>query len=328
VRLRLPEEGFLGWDDLVFGPSGQDASEIGDAIIVRSDGVPLFHLAVVVDDHEMGITHVIRGADHHNNTPLQIALYRALDAEPPRFAHVPLIVGPGGKKLSKRLDDVSVQQFRQRGYLDAAMRNWLVRLGWSHGDQEIFSAAEITRLFDLDAVGRKGAQADPAKLDWLNQHYLTHMPREELVAELLPFLEERVGHPAEATPELGALVDLLRERSKTLVEMADRAAWLVGETPEMDEKAAGKHLTAAAAPLLRDLRAGLGALERWDVAALEPVFEAVRARHEVGMGKLAQPVRVAVTGSSASPGIYETLEVLGRERALARIDAALARIEG
>jgi glutamyl-tRNA synthetase len=327
VRLRLPAEGHLGWDDLVFGPSGQDASEIGDAIIQRSDGVPLFHLAVVVDDHEMGITHVIRGADHHNNTPLQIALYRALDTEPPRFGHVPLIVGPAGKKLSKRVDDVSVQQFRQHGYLDDAMRNWLVRIGWSHGDQEIFSAEEITRLFDLDTVGRKSAQADPGKLDWLNQHYITGMPREPLVNALLPFLAERVGHPVEASAPLGGLVDLLRERSKTLVEMAERAAWLVSDEIELDEKAAQKHLSESAAPILRDLRVGLDALEEWDPASLEPVFEAVRERHDVGMGKLAQPVRVAVTGSAASPGIYETLAVLGREKTLARLEAALAHID-
>jgi len=168
VRLRLPESGFLGWEDGVFGPSGQDASEIGDRIIQRSDGQPLYHLAVVVDDLAMGISHVIRGADHHPNTPLQIALYRALDAQPPEFAHVPLIVGAGGKKLSKRRDPVSVQNFREEGYLAPALRNWLIRIGWSHGDQEIFTSEEICALFDLGAVNRSAAQADADKLLWLN----------------------------------------------------------------------------------------------------------------------------------------------------------------
>ena len=295
-------------------------------IIRRSDGRPLYNLAVVVDDLDMGITDVLRGADHHANTPLQIALYRALGKEPPRFAHLPLIVAPDGKKLSKRADDVSVQEFQRRGFLDPAMLNWLVRLGWSHGDQEIFSADEIRELFDLAAVGRKGAQADPAKLEWLNQHYIGELGRDALVEALLPFLAERVGRPVEASPALGELTDLLRERSKTLVEMADRAAWLFVDEPTYDEKAARKHLGEAARPLLRDLRDELEGVTSWDAAGLEPAFESVRERHDVGMGKLAQPVRVAVTGSAASPGIYETLAVLGREKTLARLDLALARI--
>jgi glutamyl-tRNA synthetase len=324
VRLRLPAEGRLGWDDGVFGPSGQDAAEIGDAIIRRSDGQPLFHLAVTVDDLDMGIDHVIRGADHVNNTPLQIAIYRALDAEPPRFAHVPLIVGAGGKKLSKRLDAVSVQHYRDQGYLPDAMRNWLVRIGWSHGDREIFSRDDITSLFDLDAVNRSSAQADPDKLAWLNQHYLKEMPREELVAALLPFLEQRVRHPVRATPELGSLADLLRERSKSLEEMAERATFLVVENMAYDEKAAAKHLKPAAEPILEDLHDRLSALEPWNAAGIAPIFEAVReSQGGIGMGKLAQPVRVAVTGSSASPGIYETLEVLGKKKSVSRIAEAI-----
>ena len=238
VRLRVPKEGMLGFDDLVFGPSGQDARELGDMVIRRSDGSPLYHLAVVVDDVDMGITHVIRGADHLNNTPFQLALYRALDATPPRFAHVPLIVGANGKKLSKRRDPVSVQHFRAAGYLPEAMCNWLVRIGWSHGDQEIFSRDEIRALFDLPEVHRAAGQADPGKLDWLNQHYIKEMPGERLVRALLPFLAE-AGTPVEPTPALESVADLLRERSKTLVEMAQRArffaiaeaAWTTTPTP-------------------------------------------------------------------------------------------------
>jgi glutamyl-tRNA synthetase len=324
VRLRLPREGRLGWNDLVFGESGQDAAEIGDAIVRRSDGQPLYHLAVVADDVDMGITHVIRGADHHSNTPLQIALYRALGVEPPLFAHVPLIVGPGGKKLSKRVDDVSVQQFRAQGFLPDAMFNWLARIGWSHGDQEIFSRDEIAAVFDLGAVHRASAQADAAKLAWLNQHYLKQLPGPALVTALLPFLAEAVGHPVAASPALGQLVELLRDRARTLREMAQRAAFLVVQNLAYDEKAARKHLRPEAAPLLEALHARLATLDDWRPPALEAAFEAVRAAHaELPMGKLAQPVRVAVTGSDASPGIYETLEVLGRERTLSRLAEAI-----
>jgi len=328
VRLRVDPRSFLGWEDLVFGPSGQAASEIGDMNIRRSDGHPLYNLAVVVDDLEMAISHVIRGADHLGNTAFQIALYRALGEEPPAFAHVPLIVGAGGKKLSKRRDPVSVGNYREEGYLPEALLNWLVRIGWSHGDQEVFSSEEIQRLFDLDAVNRSAAQADKEKLGWLNQHYLKELPAERLVQELLPFLEEQLKRPVEASPELARLADLLRERSRTLAEMAERAAFLLEDTIRFEEKARKKFLKPAALPILADLRGRLAELEPWDEAGLETVFEAVRHDHgDVGMGKLAQPVRVAVTGSSASPGIYETLAILGQARTVSRIAAAVATLE-
>jgi len=324
VRLRLPESGFLGWDDGVFGPSGQDASEIGDRIIQRSDGQPLYHLAVVVDDIEMRISHVIRGADHHPNTPLQIALYRALGAEPPAFAHVPLIVGAGGKKLSKRRDPVSVQQFRDEGYLAAALRNWLIRIGWSHGDQEIFSSDEICALFGLDAVNRSAAQADADKLLWLNQHYLKELPAPELAAKLAPFLSAEVGREVPVSDQLAELAELQRERGKTLAEMAQLSRWFAVEEVEFDPKAVAKHLKPEIAPALRALLEGFAKLESWSRDAIEAVFlEVLSAQGDLKMGKLAQPVRVAVTGGSVSPGIYETLEVLGQSRALARIERAL-----
>jgi glutamyl-tRNA synthetase len=329
VRLRLPAEGMLGFDDLVFGPSGQDASQIGDVIIARSDGSPLFHLAVVVDDLDMGITHVIRGADHHPNTPVQVALYRALDATPPIFAHVPLIVGEGGKKLSKRRDNVSIQQFRDDGHLHEALVNWIVRLGWSHGDEEVFSLDDIARLFDLDHVGRSASQADEAKLAWLGQHHLKTLAMDDLISRLEPFLAEVADGPVEDTPSLRALVDLLRERSHTLAEMAKQAVWLVRREIEIDEKAAKKHLRPAALDLLRDLLARLEPIDDadWNEASLEPCFEATVSAHDAKMGKLAQPVRVAVTGGPNSPGIYETLSALGRERTLERLSRAITAIE-
>jgi len=327
VRLRLPEEGMLGFEDLVFGPSGQDASQIGDAIILRSDGTAVFHLAVVVDDMDMGITHVIRGADHHPNTPLQVALYEALGVAPPTYAHVPLIVGDGGKKLSKRRDNVSIQEFREHGHLQEALVNWIVRLGWSHGDDEVFSLDDVAKLFDLDHVGRSGAHADEAKLAWLGQHWLKTLPSDVLFERVRPFLERVAGGPVEQSPGLDRLLDLLRERSHTLAEMAEQAHWHVRDAIAIDENAAKKHLRPVALPLLQDLLPRLEALDPWSEASLEPAFDAVVAAHDTKMGKLAQPVRVAVTGGPNSPGIFETLAALGRERTVARLRDAVTAIE-
>jgi len=324
VRLRLPREGRFEWNDLVFGPSGLDAADLGDMIVRRSDGQPLYNLAVVVDDVEMRITHVIRGADHHINTAFQIAIYQALDQPLPLLAHVPLIVGPGGKKLSKRRDPVSVQRYREEGYLPEAVRNWLVRIGWSHGDQEIFSTQEIQSLFGLEAVSRSSAQADPAKLQWLNLHYIKTLPLARLVAELRPFLERAVGHPVEITPGLERLVDLLRERSRTLVEMAEGARFLATDAIAYDEKAAAKHMRPEVLPALVDLHDRLAKLEEWSERPIEAAFEQVRARHgDLPVGRLAQPVRIAITGKAASPGIFETLAVLGQKRSVGRIAEAI-----
>jgi len=329
VRLRVPREGRIEWNDLVYGPSGQDASEIGDVILQRSDGTHLYHLAVVVDDVDQRIDTVIRGADHFLNTCIHLALYAALGAPPPRFGHVPLLVAADGKKLSKRRDAVAVEHFREAGYLPEAVRNWLVRLGWSHGDQEIFARDEIAELFSLDEVGRSAAQVDEAKLSWLNQHWLKTLPRERLLEAAAPFLEEVAGAPVAATPELALLLDLLRERSRTLRELAERARFALVEKLSFDEAAARKHLTAEAAVPLAALRERLASLADWSEPALEREFEAVRAAHgDLPLGKLAQPVRVAVTGSAASPPIFETLRVLGQERTLRRLGEALERLAG
>ncbi len=327
VRLRVDPDATLRWEDLVFGPSGQDAHEIGDGIIRRSDGTPLFHLSVVVDDLDMKIDHVIRGADHHSNTPFQIALHRALGAEPPTYAHVPLIVSESGRKLSKRADPVSLQQFRADGCLPEAMLNWLARLGWSHGDQEIFSADEIVEHFDLAHVGRAGAQADLKKLAWLNQHYLKEYASDALFEAAHPFLEAAVAGPVERDARIDGLLDLLRERSHDLAEMADKARFALVDEIELDPGAAKKHLRPAALEPLEALIPRLEASEEWSAAALEKRFdETCAALGDLKLGKLAQPVRVAVTGGSASPGIFETLEVAGRERTLDRLRRAAERI--
>jgi glutamyl-tRNA synthetase len=328
VRLHVDDDAHLEWDDLVFGPSGQLGAEIGDMIIRRSDGGPLYHLAVVVDDQDMGITHVIRGADHHSNTPFQLAIYRAIGATPPAFAHVPLIVGESGKKLSKRRDVVSIQQYREDGYLPEALCNWLVRLGWSHGDDEVFGLDDIGRLFDLDAVGRSSARADSGKLQWLNQHYLRGLSPERLAAALDPYIERAPDGPAVDCPQFSHLVDLLIERSKTLPELAAQTDWYFASQLEYEAKAAKKHLVPDRVAPLKSLQHALAELEDWSPAALEDAFQAVRSAHDdLPMGKLAQPVRVALTGRQQSPGIFDVLWVLGKARSTERIGAAVAAIE-
>jgi glutamyl-tRNA synthetase len=329
VRLRMPRAGRIEWDDLVFGPSGQEALEIGDVILQRSDGTHLYHLAVVVDDVDQRIDTVIRGADHFLNTCVHLALYAALELPPPRFGHLPLLTAADGKKLSKRRDAVAVEHFREAGHLPEALRNWLVRLGWSHGDQEIFGAEEIVALFDLSEVGRSPAQVDEDKLLWLNQHWLKTLPRPRLLEAAAPFLAEVAGGPVAVTPELELLVDLLRERSRTLRELAERARFYLVDAVAWDEAAARKHLTKDSAALLSSLRERLAGVSEWTEGALEKEFEAVRAAQgDLPLGKLAQPVRVAVTGSAASPPIFETLRVLGKERTLLRLEGAVARAAG
>ena len=327
IRMRMPESGKLGWQDGVFGESGQDARELGDTILRRSDGVPIYHLAVVVDDLDMGINHVIRGADHLNNTPLQLAIYAALDATPPAYSHVPLIVGEGGKKLSKRQDAVSVQSYQAAGFLPETLCNWLIRLGWSHGDQEVFSREEIVELFDLDTVHRSPAQVDPQKLRWLNQHYIKTLPAETLLQPLQGFLPANVNTDSTDMTRLAKGIELLRDRSKTLMEMAEGAAFLLHDQIEYQEKAAKKFLNAETAPRLKALQKGLGELADWNHAGIQQVFEQVQASLDgIGMGKLAQPIRVALTGGTVSPGIFETLEVLGQSCSLERLQRAIDSI--
>ena len=326
VRLRLEADEELRWDDAVFGPSGQAAVEIGDRIIRRSDESALYNLAVVVDDIDMAISHVIRGDDHRINTAFQIAIYRALGASPPVFAHLPLLVGESGKKLSKRRDPVSVQQYRTEGYLPEALCSWLMRLGWSHGDQEVFTLDEFSQLFEFGDVGRSAGQANFGKLDWQNQQFLARRSGDELFALVQPFLESAAGHPVEASPGLTSFLELLRERSQTLAQMAQQARWLVVDSDAIqpDAKAVKKHWKASTRPLLVDLARELRDIDPWRADGIEAAFERVRAAHDgVGMGKLAQPVRIALTGSAASPGMFETLEAAPQQLAVARIERAI-----
>ncbi|MEE8557073.1 MAG: glutamate--tRNA ligase [Myxococcota bacterium] len=326
LRMRVPESGLTRWNDLIAGPSGEDTSQIEDFVIARTDGSAIYHLAVVVDDHEMGITHVIRGREHMLSTPRQLLLYQGLGWEPPSFAHVPLLVEAGGKKLSKRSAAVSTQNYRDRGFLPQAVLNFIARLGWSHGDLEIFSRDELARLFTLEGVGQSPAQVQEEKLHWLSQHYIKGAPGPALRSQLQPFLDRAAEQPVEIDAGLERLIDLLRERSTTLVEMAELARFYLLDEVEFEEKAARKHLRSESLGPLRTLLEALGKVRGWDEESLQPPFEATCEAHGLKLGQLAQSVRVAITGRAASPGIFETLEALGRERGLARIRRAIDRI--
>jgi glutamyl-tRNA synthetase len=276
----------------------------------------------VVDDMDMGITHVVRGDDHLNNTPRQINVYRALGAEPPVFAHVPMILGPDGAKLSKRHGAVSVLQYRQEGYLPEALLNYLVRLGWSHGDQEIFSMEEMVELFDIGDVNKSASSFNPEKLLWLNQHYIKEAAPARLAQELQWQLE-RLGVDCSGGPALDAVAEAFRERAKTMHEMAQSAIFFYQDFETFHEKAARQHLGENSIEPLKRLMAGLEALEHWQPAPIHEVVQAVAESLGLGMGKVAQPLRVAVSGGPVSPPIDITVALLGRDKTLARLRHAI-----
>jgi glutamyl-tRNA synthetase len=322
VRFRNPLTGAVVVEDLVHGPVTFQNAELDDLIIARSDGTPTYNFCVVVDDKDMGVTHVIRGDDHLNNTPRQMNMLQALGATPPVYAHVPMILGPDGAKLSKRHGAVSVLQYEEEGYLPDALLNYLVRLGWSHGDQEVFTRAEMIAAFDIHDVNKAASAFNPDKLLWLNQQ---HMVRAEPAA-LVPYLRaqlERLDLDSTDQSLLEGVIVAQRERAKTLKEMAQNSRFFFTDAVEIDPKARAKHLTAEALPLMREMRARLAALAQWDASAINAVLNELASQSQLGLGKLAQPLRVAVTGTAVSPPIDATLALLGRERTLARIDAAL-----
>jgi glutamyl-tRNA synthetase len=326
IRFRTPLDGTLVIDDLVKGPVQFAHADLDDFVIVRADGTPLYNFCVVVDDIDMRITHVIRGDDHVANTPRQALLYRALGATPPRFAHVPLILGLDKTRLSKRHGATSVMAYRELGLLPDALVNYLVRLGWSHGDQEIFSRTELVEYFTLEQVGRSAAVFNPEKLEWLNAHYLRALPTATLAELMTPFLRAAGTPVPPDRTHLEAAVSTLQERARTLVELADMARFYFVDAIDLDPAAAHQHLTPAIAPVLDDLRQRLAGTPDWSAAGLEGVFRETIAAHGMKLGKLAQPVRVAVTGGTASPGIFDVLAILGRDVTLARLAAAHAHI--
>ncbi len=322
IRFKSPQSGETVVDDRIQGRVSFANAELDDLIIARSDCTPTYNLTVVVDDLDMGITDVIRGDDHLNNTPRQINIMRALGHEPPRYAHVPLILGPDGKRLSKRHGATNVLQYRDEGYLPQALLNYLVRLGWAHGDQEIFSLEEMVHKFDVGDVNKSAARFDSDKLNWLNQHYLKVLPP----AGLVPALESQLqalGLEPGAGPDLQRLIEVQRERCETLKAMAEQSRMFFEEFAEYDAKAAGKHLDAVALPVLEGLHGRLASLTDWSAVRLHDVIKEFAEAQALKMGKVAQPLRVALCGSAVSPSIDVTLELVGQERALARISRAI-----
>ena len=325
IRFRNPSEGSVVFDDKVKGRIEWSNSELDDFVIVRSDGFPTYNFAVVVDDIDMGITEVIRGDDHVNNTPRQINVYHALGAPVPEFAHLPMILGPDGQKLSKRHGAVSVMQYRDDGFLPHALLNYLVRLGWSHGDQEIFSVEEMTKLFDIADVNKAASRFDVTKLSWLNQQYLKNDNPTDIATEFAWHLQQ-AGIDPSTGPEPKDVIVALRDRVQTLKEMAERARTWYAPITEWDPKAVEKHLrNDTAVPVLNASREALAALPEWAPEAIHGVVEAVAAKLGLGMGKVAAPLRVAMTGTQVSPSIEHTVYLAGRSGALARIDDAIAR---
>ena len=325
IRFRNPLDGVVAWDDKVKGRIEIANSELDDLVIFRSDGYATYNFAVVVDDIDMRITDVVRGDDHVNNTPRQINIYRALGASVPHFAHLPMILDEHGAKLSKRTGAADVMQYRDAGYLPHALLNYLVRLGWSHGDQEVFSIAEMQSLFDLADVNAKASRLDPAKLGWLNQQYLKS-DEPESVARHLGWHLEQCGYDLSNGPKPVDLVVALRERAQTLKEMAEKSAVWFQPLTAYDEASVAKHLKEAAREPLAQVRARLAELGDWSPEPIHDVVKAVSEALGIGMGKIAQPLRVAITGTQVSPDIGWTVYLCGREQALARIDAALAKI--
>ena len=322
LRFRNPDDGAVVFDDRVRGRIEISNGELDDLVIMRADGTPTYNFAVVVDDIDMQVNLVIRGDDHINNTPRQINIYRALGADVPDFAHVPMILGDDGSRLSKRHGAVSVLAWREQGYLPDALLNYLARLGWSHGDQEVFSRADLVELFSLEAVNRKASRFDTAKLNWLNQHYLKSAAPEQVLAELAWHMG-RVGLDPVNGPPLADLLKVQADRVETLVEMVEQSRPFYADFESFDEQAAKKHLRPVAAEPLQALRQRLADLASWEPDELQQAVQATVDDLSIGFGKLGMPLRVALMGHGMSPAINHTLWLIGRDRSLTRIDRAL-----
>ena len=325
IRFKNPQDGQTVVEDAVKGRVVFDNKELDDLIIVRSDGTPTYNFCVVVDDMDMRITHVIRGDDHLNNTPRQMNILKALGFPLPQYAHLPMILGPDGTKLSKRHGAVSVMQYREDGFLPEAVLNYLVRLGWSHGDQEVFSREEMVKLFDIKDVNASASAINPQKLLWLNQHYIKTGDLKRLADELKWHLE-RIGVDLSNGPALEALVQAQQERVKTFKEMADASRFFFEDFTDYDPQAAAKNLTPEVLPVLKALHEQLSGQTDWSAAELNLMLNTLAESLGIKLGKLAQPLRVAISGTGVSPPIDTTLALLGCERTLARLDRAIKRI--
>jgi glutamyl-tRNA synthetase len=325
IRFLSPEEGKTVVEDLIQGRVEFDNTELDDLIILRSDGLPTYNFSVVVDDATMGITHVIRGNDHLNNTPRQIQIYQALGYPIPKFGHVPMILGPDKKKLSKRHGAQSVMEYKKMGYLPQAVVNYLVRLGWSYGDQEEFTREELIEKFSLEAVGRSAAAINPGKLDWLNSQYIKKIELKELVQRVRPFIEAK-GYSNMAPDLLRKAILSLRERVKTLVEMADLSEFYFCEEIVYDEKAAGKFLNQEITPMLEQVVTSLSKESTLEKENVHRLIQQLAETRREPLVKIAQPIRVALTGRTVSPPIDEVIEVLGKGEVIRRLHKAIEYI--
>jgi len=326
LRFRTPDAGTTVLKDLIKGPILFENSELDDLVLVRSDGVPTYNFAVVVDDITMNVTHVIRGDDHVNNTPRQILIYNALNARLPEFGHLPMIHGEDRSPLSKRHGATSVMEYKEMGFLPEALINCLVRLGWSHGDEEIFSRAELIEKYTLEAVGKSPGIFNMEKLLWLNAHYIKERRPEDLTPLLRPFLAAR-GCKDKPDDYLAGAIRTLQARSRTLVEMADAMHFYMVDEVEFDDAAAAKFLGKDMRDAFERLTSELERLDSFNEEGLEAVFKKVTGELGMKLGKIAQPVRVALTGVTVSPGLFEIIGVLGKETVLKRLRRALARME-
>jgi glutamyl-tRNA synthetase len=318
IRFKNPEDGYVSWNDLVKGEIRIANTELDDLIIVRSDGAPTYNFTVVVDDYEMGITHVVRGDDHVNNTPRQINILKALGAQLPQYAHLPMILGEDGKKLSKRHGAVSVMQYHEEGYLPQALLNYLFRLGFSHGDQEIFTQEEMRSCFQLEKVSPSAAAFNLSKLNWLNQHYIKNSDFAQIESSLRWQFQAANLDPDQG-PALSDLVNLMAERVHTLKELVNSSRYFYTEDYPKDPAAIEKHLTAETQPALNALATAFAALNVFDKEAIHHAMQNTAAELGLGMGKVAMPLRVALTGGTQSPSIDATAALLGRIKVLARL---------
>lgn len=329
VRFKMPQEGQTIVDDLIRGKIVFENDQLDDLIIMRSDGTPTYNFTVVVDDVDMKITHVIRGDDHLNNTPKQIHIYKALGYVIPQFAHLPMILGSDKARLSKRHGATSVMAYKEMGYLPDALVNYLVRLGWSYGDQEIFTREELIKYFSFENIGKAAAVFNPEKLLWLNSQYIIKSDPKELAGLVMPFLENigviQKGQEMDIK-WLSKAIKTLQERARTLIELANSLRYYIAEDVQYDEKAKAKFLNEKSRDLLIELKQNIESLTDFSHSELEKVFKSIVDKHGIKLGALAQPVRVALTGGTESPGIFEVLEVVGKEKTIKRLEKAIKSI--
>jgi len=327
VRLKTPVSGLIEVNDKLRGIIHYDLKEIDDFVIIKRDGFPTYNFAAVIDDHAMGITDIIRGDDHLSNTPKQVLIYNLLEFDKPNFAHVSMILGQDKSKLSKRHGAVSILSYKNRGYLPEAILNFLVRLGWSHGDQEIFSKEELVGLFNIKSLGKTPAVFNQEKLLWLNAHYIKNLPIEYICKQAIPFFEKNGVDIGDDNNKFKNVINILKERVQTLDEYPQKSIYFFNEVNEYEEKAEKKFLNEKTLPILERIKIELSGLEDFNIDSLHKTFDNIMNELDLKFGKIAQPLRVSLTGGTASPGIFEVIELLGKETTILRLENAMNHIK-